>query len=247
MSCTGGVIFDLGNTLMYLDNEWDVVRHRGALDLVDFLAGRGLAIDPSTFGEGYLALRESLYAKAVEEQVEYTAEHSLRTWLAKFGHEDVGQGLVDQALRAFFAFEDTQWKPYPQAEATLRQLSDRGYRLALISNATDDPLIQGLVDRFGFRKWFDIALSSAGVGIRKPNPAVFQIVLDHWDVPASQVVMVGDTLRFDVLGAHNSGLKSILAAWDLYPDYDGGGDHVVPDATADSLPHVIELVEGLDE
>ena len=240
------MIFDLGNTLMYLDNEWDVVRHRGALDLVDYLAERGLAIDHSTFGEGYLALRESLYARAIKEQVEYTAQHSLRTWLAQAGHEDVSQDLVDQALRAFFAYEESQWKPYPQAEATLRQLSDRGYRLALISNATDDPLIQGLVDRFGFRRWFDFSLSSAGVGIRKPNPAVFQTVLDQWDFPASQVVMIGDTLRFDVLGAHNSGLRSILAAWDLYPHYDSGGDHIVPDATADTLPHVIELIEGLD-
>jgi HAD superfamily hydrolase (TIGR01549 family) len=247
MSGISGVIFDLGNTLMYLDNEWDVVRDRGARELVSFLAERGVAIEPSQFGEGYLDLRRSLYTRGVEEQVEYTAEYSLRTFLAQSGHEDVSQDLVEQALRAFFAFEETQWKPYPEAEATLSQLSDRGYRLALISNATDDPLIQGLVDRFGFRRWFDIALTSAGAGIRKPNPAVFQMVLDQWGFPPSQVVMIGDTLQFDVLGAHNSGLKGILAAWDLYPDYDAGGDHVVPDATAENLPHLIELIEGLDE
>jgi len=246
MSGISGVIFDLGNTLMYLDNEWDLVRDRGARELVNFLSERGVAIEPSQFGEGYLALRRSLYTRGVEEQVEYTAEYSLRTLLAQSGHEDVSQDLVEQALRAFFAFEETQWKPYPQAGATLRQLSERGYRLALISNATHDPLIQGLVDRSGFRRWLDISLTSAGVGIRKPNPALFQIVLDQWDFPASQVVMIGDTLRFDVLGAHNSGLKGILAAWDLYPDYDAGGDHVVPDAIAESLPHLVELIEGLD-
>jgi FMN phosphatase YigB (HAD superfamily) len=59
--------------------------------------------------------------------------------------------------------------------------------------------------------------------------------------------MVGDTLRFDIAGAHNAGLKGILAAWDLYPDYDAEADHVVPDAKAESLQHLIELLTRMDE
>jgi HAD superfamily hydrolase (TIGR01549 family) len=242
-----GVIFDMGNTLMYLDNEWETVRRQGASDLVDFLTEEGFSIEPSQFGEEYLALRQSLYARAVEEQVEYTAEHSLRTLLSQWGFEDVSQELVEGALRSFFALEVDQWTPYPQALATLRELSKRGHRLAVISNATDDPLIQRLVDRFGFRQWLDVSFTSAGVGLRKPHPEIFRRVLDQWGFPAAQVVMIGDTLRFDVLGAHNSGCKGILAAWDLYPDYDAEGDHVVPDATAESLPHLMDVIAALDE
>jgi HAD superfamily hydrolase (TIGR01549 family) len=245
MSGIKGIIFDLGNTLMYLDDEWEAVRRRGAQDLVDFLLARGLDIDPTVFGEGYLSARQSLYAKAVEDQVEYTAEYSLRASLADHGHEEVGAELIQGALRAFFSFEEEHWTEYPQAQATLLQLSEQGYRLALISNATDDALIQRLVDRFDFRKWFDVAFTSAGVGLRKPHPAIFEKVLGQWDFPASQVVMIGDTLRFDVLGAHNSGLKGILAAWDLYPDYDVGGDHVVPDATASNLSDLPEVIASL--
>jgi len=241
------VIFDLGNTLMYMDNDWEVVRRRGARDLVDFLMERGFALDPSQFAEQYLSLRKSLYAKSVEEAVEYTAEHSLRTLLAQSGYQQASRELVQGALRAFFGFEREQWKPYPQAEATLRQLSQRGYRLALISNATDDELIQALAERSGFRKWFDITLSSAGVGLRKPHPGIFQVVLEEWAFPPSQVVMVGDTLRFDIAGAHNAGLKAILAGWDLYPDYDAEADHVVPDATAESLVHLVDLIPEFSE
>jgi HAD superfamily hydrolase (TIGR01662 family) len=247
MSGIRGVIFDLGNTLMYMDNEWDVVRSRGARELVDFLTDRGLVLDPVGFAEEYLSLRRSLYTKAVEEAVEYTAEHSLRTLLGQSGYEQTSLELLQGAVRAFFAFEREQWKPYPQAEASLRALSQRGYRLALISNATDDELIQGLAERSGIRKWFDISLSSAGVGLRKPHPGIFQMVLDEWAFPPSQVVMVGDTLRFDVLGAHNAGCKGILAAWDLYPDYDAEGDHIVPDATAESLGHLVDLIPELSE
>jgi 2-haloalkanoic acid dehalogenase type II len=247
MSGIKAVIFDLGNTLMYMHNDWDVVRNQGARDLVDFLAERGLVVDHARFAEEYLSLRKSLYAKAVEEAVEYTAAHSLRTVLAQAGYEQTSQELIQGGLRAFFAFEREQWKPYPESEATLRQLSERGYRLALISNATDDELIQDLAESAGLRRWFDVSLSSAGVGVRKPNPGVFQVVLNEWGFPPSQVVMVGDTLRFDIAGAHSAGLKAILAAWDLYPDYDAEADHVVPDATAESLDQLVDLILALSE
>jgi HAD superfamily hydrolase (TIGR01662 family) len=245
MSGIKGIIFDLGNTLMYLDGEWEAVRRRGAQDLVDFLTAQGVDIDPTLFGEEYLSTRESLYARGKEEQIEYTAEYSLRASLAEYGHQDVDAALIEGALRAFFSFEEERWTEYPQAQSTLRHLSQEGYRLALVSNATDDSLIQRLVDRFDFRKWFDIAVTSAGVGLRKPHPGIFQKVLSQWSFPATQVVMVGDTLGFDILGAHNSGLKGVLAAWDLYPDYDAGGDHVVPDATASSLSDLVEVIATL--
>jgi HAD superfamily hydrolase (TIGR01662 family) len=247
MSSVKGIIFDLGNTLMYLDGEWESVRLQGAQDLVRFLTAHGLEIDPHRFGEQYLSARRSLYARAVEDQVEYTAEYSLRASLAEHGHEDVGAELIEGALRSFFAFEEERWKAYPNAQTTLRQLSDSGYRLALISNATDDRLIQRLVDRLDFRRWFDMALTSAGVGLRKPHPGIFQEVLTQWGFPPSQVVMVGDTLGFDVLGARNSGLKGVLAAWDLYHDYDAGGDHVVPDATASSLSDLPGVIASLSQ
>jgi putative hydrolase of the HAD superfamily len=214
---------------------------------VVFLTERGLVLDPAGFAEEYLSLRRSLYAKAVEEAVEYTAAHSLRTVLAQSGYEKTSQELVQGGVRAFFAFEREQWKPYPQAEATLRQLSEQRYRLALISNATDDELIQSLAETAGLRKWFDITLSSAGAGLRKPHPGIFQMVLEEWAFPPSQVVMVGDTLRFDIAGAHNAGCKAILAAWDLYPDYDAEADHVVPDASAESLDYLVDLIPELSE
>jgi len=92
-----------------------------------------------------------------------------------------------------------------------------------------------------------MALTSAGVGLRKPHPGVFQEVLSQSGFSPPQVVMVGDTLGFDVLGAHNSGLKGVLAAWDLYPDYDAGGDHVVPDATASSLSDLPGVIASLSQ
>lgn len=247
MSEIRGVIFDLGNTLMFLDDDWESVRSRGARDLVDFLTQRGLGIDPERFGEEYLETRRLFYERALAEQQEYSAAYSLRHTLRHSDQQDVSEELIGGALRAFFSLEEEKWTAYDEAEATLRELSERGYRLALISNATDDPLIQRLVDRLGFRRWFEMAFTSAGVGLRKPHPGIFDRVLSRWDFSPSQLVMVGDTLRFDIAGAHNCGLKGVLAAWDLYPDYDAEADHVLPDAIAKSLPHLVEVISQMGQ
>jgi HAD superfamily hydrolase (TIGR01662 family) len=247
MSHIRGVIFDLGNTLMFLDEEWEAVRTRGAGDLVEFLKRSAISIDPERFGEDYLETRQLFYEKAVKEAREYSAAYTLQLALKQSGHEDVSEDLIEGALRAFFAFEEERWTAYDEAGDTLQELSQRGYRLALISNATDDPLIQRLVDRFGFRRWFEVTLTSAGVGLRKPHPGIFEKVLSRWGFSPSQVVMIGDTLRFDIAGARNYGMKGVLAAWDLYPDYDAGADHIIPDATADSLPQLVELISHMDD
>lgn len=246
MSRIKGLIFDLGNTLMYMDGEWETVLTQGGTDLGEFLVQRGFAIDPTQFGTAYLSLRRSLWLRSREEQVEYTADYALLTLLADLGYEDVSRDLIQQAVDAFFSFEESLWTTYADSQATLGEFSQRGYRLALISNATYDPLIQRLVDKGGLRRWFNIALSSAGVGIRKPSPKIFQIVLNQWGFSPSESVMIGDTLRYDILGAHNSGMKAIRAAWDLDPTYDEGADAIVPDATAESLTHLIEMVIALD-
>jgi FMN phosphatase YigB (HAD superfamily) len=187
MSPIKGVIFDLGNTLMYLDHQWKEVIEQGGRDLAEFLVGQGFDVNPGQFTDDFISLRESLWLRARERQVEYTADYTLVTLLAQLGYYDVSHELIEEAINVFFAFEESYWRPYPEAQATLRQLSERGYGLALISNATYDPLIQRLVDRGGLRKWLDVSLSSAGVGFRKPHPQIFQKVLDHWGFAPSHL------------------------------------------------------------
>jgi HAD superfamily hydrolase (TIGR01549 family) len=116
---------------------------------------------------------------------------------------------VRGARDAFFAFEEASWSAYPAALPVLRALAARGLRLGLFSNATSDRFIQRLVDRFGFREYLHPALSSAGVGIRKPDPAALQSFPVAWGLPAEAVVMVGDSLEADILCARRAGMRSV--------------------------------------
>lgn len=247
-----GVIFDLGHTLMHLDGTWPQVFERGVVDLAAFISREQPGLDAEAFAQALLARRREGFARAGETMREVTAEASMRWTLARFGLSHPDRALVRGAIDAFFAHEDTRWVVDPEAVPVLRALSAQGLRLGMFSNATDDVFIQTLVDRLGFRPWLAPALSSANTGIRKPDPAAFAPILASWEVPAGSVVVVGDTLEADVLGAQRAGMRGVWLrsrADARQEDTDnvrgGQSGGVVPDAEIWNLANLPRCLERL--
>ena len=236
-----GVIFDLGHTLMHLDGTWPEMFERGREDLVRFLERHQPEIDAEALAQAWLDRRRDGFALTQDTRREVTAESSMRWVLARFGMADPSQELLMGAIDAFFAYEQARWIPDPDAVPVLRALADRGLRLGMLSNATHDPLIQRLVDRLGLRPWLDPALSSARTGIRKPDPEAYTPILEAWDLPAASVVMVGDTLEADVLGAQRAGMHSVWlrarkdARQEDTTRPSGSRGQILPDATIERL------------
>lgn len=203
------VIFDLGHTLMHLDGTWTEMFEHGARDLVRFLQQHEPSIDAEALAETWHQRRTEAYARARATMREVTAEDSMRWSLARHGLTHPGAELVYGAIDAVFSHEEARWFADPKAIQVLRTLSDRGLRLGMLSNATHEPLIQRLVDRLGLRPWLNPALSSARTGVRKPDPAAFAPHLEAWGLSPTTVVMVGDTLDADILGARRAGMRSV--------------------------------------
>ena len=255
-----GAIFDLGHTLMELKGTWAEMSERGVADLAAFLDGRRSPLWPGTSGNGrafaqtLLERREAGYAHARETLREVTAEESIRWTFGPFGLADPAPELVDGAADAFFAHEEACWYAVPQAAPVLRKLAGRGLRLGMLSNATCDRLIQRLVDRLGFRPFLEPALSSAAVGIRKPDPAAFEPILAAWDLRPGSVVMVGDSLEADILGAQRAGMRSVWIRSRDDARQEGSGPWDGPQASAirrdrsigglEELPACLEELEG---
>jgi len=204
-----GVIFDLGHTLMHLAGTWPEVFEQGVLDLAAFVDRQRLGLDGEAFARALLERRQEGYRQAQETRREVTAEASMRWTFARFGLPQPDESLLRGSIDAFFAFEETCWQADPQALPVLGELAGRGWRLGLFSNATDDLFVQRLVDRFGFRPWLEPVLSSAGTGIRKPDPAAFAPLLGAWGLEPGSVVVAGDTLEADILGANRTGMRSV--------------------------------------
>jgi putative hydrolase of the HAD superfamily len=64
------------------------------------------------------------------------------------------------------------------------------------------------VARLGLADCFDVIVSSARAGARKPHPRIFRYALDHVGLPAQEVLFVGDALVPDVRGPSRAGMRT---------------------------------------
>jgi HAD superfamily hydrolase (TIGR01662 family) len=237
-----GIIFDLGDTLMYLDGDPEDIVSQGVAEMVAFFKRKRANLDEVALGQVFLSERQASRSLAYRTQREVTCGASLRASLDKIVAPPDAYGLLDEVVRVYFGPEEAAWKAFPDARATLKHLSGRGYRLGLLSNATDDAFVQRLVNRLGLRPWLSPVFSSAGLDWRKPRREPFDLILSRWNLPSQSVVMVGDTPYADIQGAHNAGLGAILVSNGKSPPNNQGGEKIAPDAGIAALSELPSLV-----
>ncbi|MFQ5794017.1 MAG: HAD family hydrolase [Candidatus Bipolaricaulia bacterium] len=240
-----GVIFDYGNTLVYPSRSWEEIREQGFSDLTSFLIEQRVDLDPEVFKAKFMEERHRLSERAVQELIEWTVHEALRNTLTTLGYGGLDEQIEDRAVETFLTFELMCKRSYPDGVETLDRLKDQGYRLGMISNTIDDGSVQRGVDRFDYRARLEFVITSAAVGIRKPHPKIFQQALARWDFPPSQVVMVGDTLSADILGAQRAGMPSILVTMDQNPENVEYVGRIVPDAEVERLSDLPKVIAHL--
>jgi len=91
---------------------------------------------------------------------------------------------------------------------TLQTLHQRGLKLGVVSNGSISSQSPKL-DVMGVRSLFSVILISEEVGIKKPDPRIFQIALDKLNLLPSETIFVGDNPVLDVAGSRAVGLRGI--------------------------------------
>ncbi len=111
-------------------------------------------------------------------------------------------------LEAVFAHHERGYVPREYA-GCLRRLS-RSHKLGVVSNiwAKKDPWLAQFKTAGIGDIWYTMVFSSDTRSM-KPSPRLFQEAVDAFDVPLSDVVFVGDSLRVDVVPAKSLGLSTV--------------------------------------
>jgi HAD superfamily hydrolase (TIGR01549 family) len=99
-------------------------------------------------------------------------------------------------------------KPFFEVIDVLKYLKEKGYKVGLISNT--NPTIMRVIDKYNLHQYFDSEIYSFQEGILKTNPELFQRAIARLGLGPDEVIMVGDSIQTDVIGARNAGLKAIL-------------------------------------
>lgn len=98
--------------------------------------------------------------------------------------------------------------PFADTLPTLERLKARGYRLGVISNLRRD--MNQLCRRLGMAPYLEFCLTSAEVGVEKPDPAIFTAALERVAARPSEAIHVGDQPRSDAVGARAVGIYPVL-------------------------------------
>jgi len=238
-----GVIFDLGSTLIRFDGEWPEILQESSQDLARQLERDGYHLDGKSFIKDFMEEIQDSYHVRERDWVERTTSSLLRKVLARFGHREVPDEAIEHAIFQFYNVSEAHWSPMEGVYEVLDELRVKGMCLGIISNAGDAGNVQRLIDNAQLRPYFKPIFISAALGIRKPNPKLFEMVLETWDLPADEVVMVGDNLGADILGAQNAGVHQIWLT--TQADTASNREHasiIVPEATAENITEVPALL-----
>lgn len=99
------------------------------------------------------------------------------------------------------------------------------YKIHILSNGFTEMQYQKMDSAGISENYFDNIILSDTVGVNKPHPDIFAYALNKAGTDKSKVIMIGDNLQTDILGAYNSGIDQIWfnpegkSPGDLQPTY----------------------------
>ena len=133
-------------------------------------------------------------------------ELSLEEFITLFNEEARSQGVEIDARKLF---SDSQRpNPHPEMISALSWLKGR-YRTGLLTNNFAIPSNQAPL--VPLRRYFDVVVESSQVGMRKPETAIYQHILDLLEVDAKEAVFLDD-LGINLKPAQDLGIVTIKVA-----------------------------------
>lgn len=125
---------------------------------------------------------------------------------------DCGDTLVDESTQVFSDLTVVGAQMIEGALPVLHELHEQGYRIALVADGRVDSF-DNIMEQHGLRQFFEATAVSEEVGCEKPDPLMFRTAMERMgltDADAGRIVMVGNNLKRDVLGANRMGIRSVL-------------------------------------
>ena len=191
------VLFDAGNTLLFLDHPRMAAAVGAALDLP--LTGPALAAGAA------LAAR-AMEARRLDDRARANAY--LEALFLQAGVPPERLPEVRDCLTALHGERHLWSGTATDTHDALARLRAAGLRLGVVSNS--DGRVAEALEAAGLRAYFDVVVDSALAGVEKPDPAIFRAALEVLDIPPAEALYVGDLYEVDVIGAQAAGIPAVL-------------------------------------
>ncbi|MHC1590748.1 MAG: HAD family hydrolase [Candidatus Helarchaeales archaeon] len=123
--------------------------------------------------------------------------------------------ITEDDLEGIIRLRNGIWMPrtrlYPEVREVLEHLKhEQHLKLGVITNISRGDFARKNMDYLHVTHFFDVILTSAEEGIRKPHPLIFKQALSRLGVNNSETIFCGDTRWDDVKGARDAGIFAVL-------------------------------------
>jgi 2-haloacid dehalogenase len=225
-----GVLLDADNTIFDYDRA-------EAEALGETFASVIPEVPRAEAAEAYRGIN-SRYWKLFEQGAVTAAGLQTGRWIDLF--QQLGcAGNASEAASAYVARLSTKAHFLPGAADFVRELARRA-RLGLVTNGLSR-VQRGRLAHSGIAGQFAAVLISEELGFAKPDPRFFLAAGSALNLPASELLCVGDSPAADIAGARGAGIDACWFSPSGAP-WPGNGDP--PDYIVRDLKDVLSLVGG---
>lgn len=195
------VFFDLDHTL------WDFDKN-SALTFDIIFKKNNVVLDLDRFSEIYRPINLKYWKLYREEKV---SKSNLRYGRLKESFDAleiiVEDNVINQLSIDYIDYLTAYNHVFEGTIEILDYLKSK-YKLHIITNGFKE-VQQSKLEKSNIAHYFDTVTSSEAVGVKKPNPKVFNHALKMANITKEYGIMIGDNYEADILGALNSGMDAI--------------------------------------
>jgi HAD superfamily hydrolase (TIGR01549 family) len=199
------ILFDLDNTLLHLNEYWE--------ESIKAAFRQMTVTSTMELGELYSFFKEQdeFYCKLYDEGVislwEFRRDRFIKT-MEHFKRNVTNEDAI-QFHELFTSLTNYYIKPSDKVDHTLALLSEK-YLIGIVTNGTPD-FQRNKIKQMGLSRFIkdEHLFISEEVGYSKPAKEIYQLAIDTFHVAANEVIFVGDSLKNDVIGPMNNGMRAI--------------------------------------
>ncbi|MFX1449899.1 MAG: HAD family hydrolase [Promethearchaeota archaeon] len=208
------ILFDMGFTLITFNNftlkEYVKTLANHIQYLQSYLLKENI-ITNKNFGEVLKKNQKYYFQESFLTDNEYSIEFILKESFKEIGlnPKEINDDLINKSAKILYSKDAENWIAYPDSEQTLKILKEKGFNLAIVSNAPWHNGVLQILNINQLSKYFETIISSALAKVRKPKPEIFELALSNLNAKSSNSIFVGDDLYCDIYGAQKLGMKAI--------------------------------------
>lgn len=159
--------------------------------------------------EGLWGKFDDIHHWKFREMGEHILTYQTNTWKRGLQVFNINSSEAVYARDRFKEVRRSSPFMYEETLDVLHTLKEKGFRLLLLTNGAPSLQLEKLTMTPQLVPFFEHIVISGNVGFGKPSTIIFEHALRLMDLTADEVIMVGDNLSTDILGATKMNMDSV--------------------------------------